>query len=1033
MVDTGLQAEALAESQVADVIDEITDRINRGEDLDVEAYVDRYPSIAAIVRRVYETLRLLREPAAGNLAHEPSSGLSTEAIGTLGDFRIIREIGRGGMGVVYEAEQISLPRRMAIKVLPFAAVFSKTHLQRFKNEALAAASLDHPGIVAIHSVGCERGVHFYAMQFVEGQTLAEAIQQLQRHVDADAPKEEKPPDAVSLLTSDLASDRLAPPHHISDDSSPSDEPATTHRAGSPPATRPSVTTRVELQAGITTDGSTRSPQFFRAVAGLGIQAAEALDHAHQHGIVHRDIKPANLLLDLEDRLLVADFGLARMGTDASMTMTGDIVGTLRYMSPEQALAKRSVVDHRTDIYSLGVTLYELLTLEPAFKGHDRQQLLSAIATDEPLAPRRINTAVPADLETVILKAMQKEPQGRYATAQDLADDLKRFLDGKPIEAKRPTPVQRLAKWSRRHRAAVAFVSVALAVIAVGSMVSTALLWNEQRNTVSALALAEENLKAAGQNAQETKAIIDFLVKDLLGSADPARAKGRKVTVDEVLANAEAKVNTAFEDTPLLEAAIRQTLGRVFVRLGRYADARSHAVRSRELGIALLGAQHVQTLTATSDLANVLLKLGEEQEAHKLFKQVLEAKQRILGPDHPDTLGSMTNLATVLSKQGKTEEARGLFEESLEAHRRILGPDHLSTLHSMCNLANVLSEQGELGEARQLHEQVLEARQRILGPDHPDTLTSTTNLAIVLWKQRKTEEACKLFGQILEARRRVLGPDHPETCTTMHNLALVFFNQEDLDRARELCEQALEVQRRTLGPEHPGTLMSMNTLANVMKGQGELEEARQLYKEALETKRRVLGPDHPHTLGSMSNLALFLLEQGELDEARQLYKEALETIPRYLGSGANLRGAWMENLAWILSEQGELEEARKLQEQLVETRWQTVGPRSVNTLNSMEDLMLTLARQAGSTEPPEFSEQLKESLRRGDDISWNIFFLATAYWHLGYKEEAVRWYDKAVDWMDKHKPNDKDLVRFRDEAAKLINSEGEDKSTEDQVD
>ena len=211
--------------------------------------------------------------------------------------------------------------------------------------------------------------------------------------------------------------------------------------------------------------SSRTREYFRTAAALGIQAAEALDHAHKFGIVHRDIKPANLLLDVQGNLWITDFGLARLQDDAGLTITGDLLGTLRYMSPEQALAKRGYLDHRTDIYSLGATLYELVTLRPAVDGQDRQEVLRKIAQDEPTPPRRLNPAIPRELETILLKAMNKEPESRYATAQELADDLQRFLEDKPIKAKRPTLLERVTKWSRRHRivVAAAFVFLLLAV------------------------------------------------------------------------------------------------------------------------------------------------------------------------------------------------------------------------------------------------------------------------------------------------------------------------------------------------------------------------------------------------------------------------------------------------------------------------------------------------------------------------------------------------------------------------------------------
>ena len=254
-------------------------------------------------------------------------------------------------------------------------------------------------------------------------------------------------------------------------------------------------TRRDVQAVISTAHSTSIRAYFHNVAELGIQAAEALDYAHEQGIIHRDIKPANLLLDATGRLWITDFGLARLESDAGMTMTGDLVGTLRYMSPEQALAKRVVVDHRTDIYSLGSTLYELLTLRPVFNGEDRQHLLKQIAFEEPIAPRKLNRQIPVELETIVLKAIRKNPEERYATAQDLADDLRSFLTNQPIKAKPPTCRERLAKWSRRHSATLLSITIIAAVIALASSVAAVLI-NGAKNEAIVAKEAERQSREA---------------------------------------------------------------------------------------------------------------------------------------------------------------------------------------------------------------------------------------------------------------------------------------------------------------------------------------------------------------------------------------------------------------------------------------------------------------------------------------------------------------------------------------------------------
>ncbi len=394
-----------------------------------DEFLARHADVAAVLADCLFGLEMVCHagtPRSGGAAPAPDGNGATD-LEPLGDFRIIREVGRGGMGVVYEAEQLSLGRRVALKVLPLAATLDPRQLQRFHNEARAAAGLHHTNIVPVYAVGCERGVHYYAMQFIEGRTLADLIAQ-----QRGGPASQVPTAAPSEAA---ASAPTAPP------------------------------------AAQVTSAAPRDAAYFRRVAQWGIEAAEALDCAHTLGVVHRDVKPANLLVDAAGRLWVTDFGLAQVQSDARLTMTGDLVGTLRYMSPEQALAHRVVIDHRTDVYSLGATLYELLTLTPAFGGGDRQELLRQIAFEEPRPVRRLNKAVPVELETIVLKAMEKYPAERYATVKGLADDLRRWREDRPIYARRPTWGQMALKWARRHKplmgAAIAVVMVATLMLAGG--------------------------------------------------------------------------------------------------------------------------------------------------------------------------------------------------------------------------------------------------------------------------------------------------------------------------------------------------------------------------------------------------------------------------------------------------------------------------------------------------------------------------------------------------------------------------------------
>ncbi|HET8645118.1 MAG TPA: serine/threonine-protein kinase, partial [Vicinamibacteria bacterium] len=329
----------------------------------------------------------------------------------------MREVGRGGMGIVYEAEQVSLRRRVAVKVLPARKLTEAAALDRFRRESRVAARLHHTNIVPVYAVGEHEGLHYYAMQFIQGQGLDVVIAELRRQREA-APETPGPnPDLTASLAQELETGRPA-----ADAQAETKVHSGTGTAGS----------SVLSGLGGTEPGAPAHVRYFRSVARVGVQVAEALAHAHAHRVLHRDIKPSNLLLDTQGAVWVTDFGLAKSEDGGDLTVTGDIVGTLRYMAPERFGGQ---ADERSDLYSLGLTLYELLTLRPAFAAPSKAQLIEQILHDEPARPRALDARIPRDLETVVLKAMAREPKDRYQSAQELADDLGRFLGGRPILAR----------------------------------------------------------------------------------------------------------------------------------------------------------------------------------------------------------------------------------------------------------------------------------------------------------------------------------------------------------------------------------------------------------------------------------------------------------------------------------------------------------------------------------------------------------------------------------------------------------------------
>jgi tetratricopeptide (TPR) repeat protein len=786
------------------------------------------------------------------------------------------------MGVVYEAEQVSLGRRVALKVLPLAAALDSRHLQRFHNEARAAAGLHHSHIVPVYGVGSERGVHYYAMQFIDGLPLDRLLDQLRR--------------SAGRATGPAGEATVACP---------------------PPegAEAPAAGAETPLAAALSTERAGRGREYYRTVARWGVQAAEALDYAHQVGVVHRDVKPGNLLLEQRGQLWVTDFGLARIQSEASLTATGDLVGTLRYMSPEQALAKRVPIDHRTDVYSLGATLHELLTLRPVFDGADRQELLRQIAFDEPAPPRRLERAVPAELETIVLKALEKSPQDRYGTAQELADDLRRWLEDRTIRARRPSVPQRLRKLARRHRAAVnaaaACLLVALAVTAgsIGWVVR-----DREARRHDAVRRAEEALRSADasvekENWPEGLRAVEQAEGFLAGFEDETvlrvrvRQLRRDVEMGGRLQEARlrmADVRDGYFDAEAADAAYTAA----FREYGLDVDGLAPQAAAEQIGAAPV---HRQLVAALDDWAYIRQGLKAEGVKHRLavaravdpdagrnrLRDALEGKdakalEEAVASDRADEwpaptlvlLGDLAagtpsgeRVATLLGQAQQRDpgnfwinETLGNLLNGLRAPRLQEAIRFLSVAVALrpespgarINLARALADTGRLDEA------IVECREAIrLKKDYAEAHYSLGN---ALRARGRTDEAIAEFREAIRIKK-----DYAEA---HGNLGAALFAKGRPDEAIAECRKVVRLK--------PDLAAAHNNLGAVLTESGFPDEGIKEFREAIRIE-----PGHFYAHYGLGNA---LRARGRLDDAITEFREAVRLKPDFAEAHGNLGNA-----------------------------------------------------------------------------------------------------------------------------------------------
>jgi non-specific serine/threonine protein kinase/serine/threonine-protein kinase len=878
--------------------------------------------------------------SSASAASETRDGESSGRPERIGRYRILDVLGQGGMGIVYLAEQSEpIRRRVALKLVKLG-MDSRQVIARFESERQALALMNHPHVAKVFDAGIsEDGRPYFVMEHVSG-----------------------------LPITDYA-DR--------------------HR----------LTVRERLE--------------------LVLQTCAALQHAHQKGIIHRDVKPSNVLVALEDErpsVKVIDFGVAkatsqRLTERTVHTRLGVLIGTPEYMSPEQAGLTALDVDTRADVYSLGVVLYELLVGALPFDPRELRraaglEMLRIIREVEPPRPtvrisslgdraeevaRRRHTDVPSlarrvrgELEWITLRAMEKDPARRYAAISELAADIERHLSDLPVLAGPPSVAYRTGKFVRRHRWAVAALSVA--AVGLAAFAAT-MAWQSART-------ARERDRA-NREAQTARQALEFLT-GLFEVSNPSQARGSSITAREILDRGAGKLDSELGGEPRIRATLLLTIGRVYQSLGLYDAGESLIARALELRRELLGEDDPDTLTAADHEGSVLHAQGKLEESEAYFRRALEGRSRVLGPDHPDTISSLNNLALLLQDAGKLPESEQLEREAVERWRRVRGDDDHDTLTAMHNLALVLGRQAKHEEAERYARQVVEGFRRILGNDHPDTLASLNNLAQLLKEVDRLDEAEALYHEALLGRRRVLGHDHPDTLLSIGNLSGIYMKRGDLESALRHEREALEGYRRVVGNDHPDTLRTVNNVAYILGSQGKLDDAEPFYREALEGRRRVLGPDHPSTLTSINNMGFLLREKGRFEESGRYYREALEGRRRVLGQDHPHTLQSLNNVGRILVLQGRAEEAVAYHVEALAGYRRIRGNEHVDTLDCLVQLGRAYAAAGRFAQAEQVLVEAHTGLAQAgsDAAAQAASGLAELYERWGRPTQAVNWRARA---------------------------------------